>query len=113
MDTFLGEILGAFVLENDHSSLLNATFESKYVKVLAEDVESTSGKMVLDEKHGKLVRILSHVNAKTYHEIYAKRLGDPNQSAKVGSFKEQKRRWSRPHERNLTPIVLGGGCCHT
>ncbi|GAU20046.1 hypothetical protein TSUD_381380 [Trifolium subterraneum] len=99
MDTFLGEILGAVVLANDHSSL-DAKFESKSVKVLAEGDESTDGKMVVDEKHGKLVRVLRHVDAKTYHEIYAKRLGDPNQSAKVGSFKEQKRKWSQPHDRN-------------
>jgi hypothetical protein len=98
-DTFLGEILGAVVLANGHSNL-DAKFESKSVKVLAEGDESTDGKMVVDEKHGKLVRVLRHVEVKTYHEIYAKRLGDPNQSAKVGSFKEQKRKWSQPHDRN-------------
>ncbi|AES64299.2 inosine-uridine preferring nucleoside hydrolase [Medicago truncatula] len=100
MDTFLGEILGAVVLANGHSSLLDAKFELKSVKLLAEGIESTDGKMVVDEKYGKLVRILRHVDAKTYHEIYAKRLGDPNQSAKVGSFKEQKRKWSHPRDRS-------------
>ncbi|XP_045802030.1 uncharacterized protein LOC123895617 [Trifolium pratense] len=99
MNTFLGEILGAVVLANGHSSL-DAKFESKSVKVLAEGDESTDGKMVVDEKHGKLVRVLRHVDAKTYHEIYTKKLGDPNQSAKIGSFKEQKRKWSQPHDRN-------------
>lgn len=74
-------------------------FDYKSVKVLAESVDSTDGEMMVDEKDGKLVRILSHVDAKTYHEIYAKRLGDPNQSAEVGSFKRQRRNWINPHDR--------------
>ncbi|XP_004486297.1 nucleoside hydrolase 3-like [Cicer arietinum] len=97
MDTFLGEILGAVVLGEDNSSL-DAKFKSKYVKVLAEGIESSDGKIVVDEKYGKLVRILSHVNSKDYHKIYAKRLGDLNQTAKVGSFKEQRKKWSHPHD---------------
>lgn len=96
-DTFLGEILGAVVLGEDNSSL-DAKFKSKYVKVLAEGIESSDGKIVVDEKYGKLVRILSHVNSKDYHKIYAKRLGDLNQTAKVGSFKEQRKKWSHPHD---------------
>jgi hypothetical protein len=48
-DACLGKILGSVVLENGHSSLLDAKFESKYVKVLAEEVESVVEKMVLDE----------------------------------------------------------------
>ncbi|XP_061359683.1 nucleoside hydrolase 3-like [Gastrolobium bilobum] len=99
MDTFLGEILGAVVL-GDSPSSLDAKFEVKPIKVLAEGVESTDGKILVDEKHGKLVRILSHVDGKAYHEMYAKRLGERNQSAKVGSFKEQKRKWSHPHDRS-------------
>ena len=95
-DTFLGEILGAVVLANSPSSL-DAKFEVKPIKVLAQGVESSDGKTVVDEKRGKLVRILSHVDAKAYYDLYAKRLGDQNQSAKVGSFGEQKRKWSHPH----------------
>ncbi|KAJ1428824.1 Ribonucleoside hydrolase-like [Sesbania bispinosa] len=97
MDTFLGEILGAVLLA-DSPSNLNAKFEVKSVKVLAEGDESTDGKFVVDEEYGKLVRVLKHVDAKTYHEMYAKRLGDRSQSAKVGSFEEQKRKWSHPHD---------------
>ncbi|RDX89409.1 rihC, partial [Mucuna pruriens] len=95
MDTFLGEILGAVVLAEDTSSL-NAKFEAKPIKVLAQGDVSIDGKMVVDEKDGKLVRILSHVNAEAYHDMYANRLGDWNQSAKVGSFEDQRRKWSRP-----------------
>lgn len=94
----MGEILGAVVLANRHSCVLDAKFESKSVKLFAEGLESTDGKIVVDDKNGKLVRILTHVDAKTYHEIYVTRLGDSNQSAKVGSFKEQKKNWSYPHD---------------
>ncbi|XP_047181038.1 uncharacterized protein LOC124847568 [Vigna umbellata] len=96
MDTFLGEILGAVVLADKYSGL-SEKFEMKPVKVLAEGDVSMDGKMVVDEEDGKLVRILSHVNAKAYHKMYANRLGDWNQSAKVGSFEDQRRKWSHPH----------------
>ena len=69
----------------------------KPVKVLAQGDVSMDGKMVVDEEDGKLVRILSHVNAKAYHKMYANRLGDWNQSAKIGSFEDQRRKWSHPH----------------
>ncbi|KAK7245735.1 hypothetical protein RIF29_40584 [Crotalaria pallida] len=99
MDTFLGEILGAVVLADSRSSL-DAKFEVRPIKVLAKGAESSDGQIVVDEKHGKLVRILSHVDTKAYLDLYAKRLGDKNQSAKVGSFEEQRRKWSQPHGVN-------------
>ncbi|KAE9599018.1 hypothetical protein Lal_00044149 [Lupinus albus] len=99
MDTFLGEILGAVVLADGHSSL-NAKFDVKPIKVLVNGVESSDGQIVVDEKHGKLVKVLSNVNTEAYHYVYAKRLGDKNQSAKVGSFEEQRRNWSIPHGLN-------------
>ncbi|KAK7412612.1 hypothetical protein VNO78_04108 [Psophocarpus tetragonolobus] len=95
MDTFLGEVLGAVVLAGGHSCV-NVKFEVKPIKVLAQGNVSIDGEMVVDEEDGKLVRILSHVNAKAYHKMYAKRLGDWNQSAKVGSFEDQRRKWSHP-----------------
>lgn len=95
-DTFLGEILGAVVL-TDRSSNLKPKFEVKPIKVLVSGVESTDGEMVVDEKDGKLVRILSNVEAQAYYNLYANKLGDHYQSAKVGSFKEQRRRWRHPH----------------
>ncbi|MED6156932.1 Nucleoside hydrolase 3 [Stylosanthes scabra] len=95
MDMFLGEILGAVVLANQPSSI-DAKFEMKGIRVLAQGDESIDGITVVDEEHGKLVRILSHVDGKCYHDLYVKRLGDLNQSAKVASFEEQKRQWSHP-----------------
>lgn len=96
-DTFFGEILGAVVLADGLSSL-NPKFEVKPLKVLAEDDQSSDGKMIIDERKGKLVRILEKVDTKSYHILYAKRLGDKNQTAKVGSFSEQSKKWSHPHD---------------
>ncbi|XP_061367961.1 nucleoside hydrolase 3-like [Gastrolobium bilobum] len=98
MDTFLGEILGAVVLADSLSSL-DPKFEVKPIKVLADGVESTNGKIVVDEKHGKLVKILSQVDDKAYYNLYANKLGDQDQSAKVGSFEEQSRQWSHPSNK--------------
>ncbi|KAK2411948.1 inosine-uridine preferring nucleoside hydrolase family protein [Trifolium repens] len=97
MDTFLGEILGAVVLADEGSSL-KPKFEVTPIKVLASGDESIHGKMVVDEKHGKLVRILSNVDESAYYNLYANKLGDQYQSAKVGSFKEQTRKWRHPHD---------------
>ncbi|PNY07145.1 pyrimidine-specific ribonucleoside hydrolase rihB [Trifolium pratense] len=100
MDTFLGEILGAVVLA-DKSLTLKPKFEVKPIKVLASGDESSDGKIVVDEKHGKLVRILSNVEENAYYNLYANKLGDQNQSAKIGSFEEQTRNWSHPHDDKL------------
>ncbi|KAK7363648.1 hypothetical protein VNO77_05798 [Canavalia gladiata] len=97
MDTFLGEILGAVVLA-DSPSNLNPKFEVKGIKVLADDDESTDGKIVVDEKHGKSVRILSSVDTKAYHYLYANKLGDQDQTAKVANFEEQRMKWTHPHD---------------
>ncbi|KAK7348185.1 hypothetical protein VNO80_22735 [Phaseolus coccineus] len=96
MGTFLGEILGAVVLADSNSGL-DPKFEEKPIKVLADGNESSDGKVVVDEKGGKLVRILSSVDAKAYHSLYANKLGHEEQSAQIGSFEEQRRRWSHPH----------------
>ncbi|CAJ2634443.1 unnamed protein product [Trifolium pratense] len=100
MDTFLGEILGAVVLA-DKSLTLKPKFEVKPIKVLASGDESSDGKIVVDEKHGKLVRILSNVEENAYYNLYANKLGDQYQSAKIGSFEEQTRNWSHPHDDKL------------
>lgn len=96
-ETFLGEILGAVVLA-DKASTLKTKFEVKSIKVLASGNESTDGKIVVDEKKGKLVKILSYVEENAYYNLYANKLGDKYQSAKVASFEEQKRQWSHPHD---------------
>ncbi|CAL0330685.1 unnamed protein product [Lupinus luteus] len=92
MDTFLWEIVGAIVMA-DNTSSLNPKFEVKSIKVIADGVESRDGKIVVDEKHGKLVKILSDIDAKAYLDSYANKLGEKKQSAKVGSHEEQKRQW--------------------
>ncbi|PNY01838.1 pyrimidine-specific ribonucleoside hydrolase rihB, partial [Trifolium pratense] len=97
MDTFLGEILGAVVLA-DKSLTLKPKFEVKPIKVLASGDESSDGKIVVDEKNGKLVRILSNVDENAYYNLYANKLGDQYQSAKIASFEEQTRNWSHPHD---------------
>ncbi|KAK2411949.1 inosine-uridine preferring nucleoside hydrolase family protein [Trifolium repens] len=96
MDIFLGEIIGAVVLA-DKSLTLKPKFEVKPIIVLASGNESSDGKIVVDEKHGKLVRILSKVDENAYYNIYANKLGAQYQSAKVGSFEEQTRKWIHPH----------------
>ncbi|KAF3457232.1 hypothetical protein FNV43_RR01889 [Rhamnella rubrinervis] len=100
MDTFLGEILGAVLLAGDQSHL-NTTLQVKAIKVYAEGVESEDGQTVIDEKQGKLVKILDSVNAEAYYHILADQLGVEKQSAVLASFDEQKRMWRRPPKSNL------------
>ena len=100
-DTFLGEIVGAVILADDQS-LLRQSQQFKPVRVVAEGVESTDGQTVVDEKQGKLVRILENVDAAAYYDLFANQLGSKKQSAVVGSFAEQTRTWSQP--KNQTDI---------
>ncbi|XP_028759893.1 uncharacterized protein LOC114718657 [Neltuma alba] len=95
MDTFMGEILGAVVLADGHSSV-GAKTEVKPLKVIAEGFKSGDGTIVVDEKQGKSVQILNHVDAGSYYKLYSERLGDKNQTAKLGSFNEQRRKWRHP-----------------
>jgi hypothetical protein len=90
-DIFSQEILGAVALTGD----LKPTVKVKPVKVIAEGVESTDGQTVIDEKYGKLVKILENVNYTTYYDLFANRLNDVKQSAVLGSFDEQISQWSR------------------
>ncbi|KAM4126681.1 hypothetical protein ACJW30_02G033000 [Castanea mollissima] len=92
VDIFSQEILGALVLAGD----LKPTMQVKPVKVFAEGVESTDGQTMIDEKDGKLVKILEDVNYTAYYDLFANRLNDLKQSAVIGSFDEQRRLWSRP-----------------
>ncbi|KAK9288648.1 hypothetical protein L1049_017108 [Liquidambar formosana] len=99
MDTFLGEILGAVVLAGDNSSL-NPTLQVKPIKVLATGVESKDGQTAIDHQQGKLVKILEKIDPMGYYDLFKNRLGDEKQSAMVGSFSEQKRKWSTPPKSN-------------
>ncbi|XP_075656193.1 nucleoside hydrolase 3-like [Castanea sativa] len=92
VDIFSQEILGALVLAGD----MKPTMQVKPVKVFAEGVESTDGQTMIDEKDGKLVKILEDVNYTAYYDLFANRLNDLKQSAVIGSFDEQRRLWSRP-----------------
>ncbi|KAL6293277.1 hypothetical protein ACE6H2_001419 [Prunus campanulata] len=94
MQTFLGEILGAVLIAGD--SHLNQTFQVKPIKVHAEGVESKDGQLLIDEKQGKLVRVLDSVNPKAYYDLFAERLSDSEQSAVLVSFEEQVKLWRKP-----------------
>ncbi|KAG5554891.1 hypothetical protein RHGRI_012452 [Rhododendron griersonianum] len=89
MDTFLGEILGAVILGGDDSTM-NSEFQVKPINVIASGVESEDGQMKIDEKNGKPTKILVNVDDMAYYDAFANQLGDEQQSAVVGSFKEQK-----------------------
>ncbi|KAJ6911583.1 hypothetical protein NC652_022009 [Populus alba x Populus x berolinensis] len=65
LDTFLREILGAVVLAGNFSKL-DPTFRVKPIKVLAEGVESEDGRIVIDEKQGRLVKIMEKVDLGAY-----------------------------------------------
>lgn len=97
-ETFLGEILGAVVLADSKSTSLNLKFEEKSIKIITKGIESYDGETMVDEKHGKSVKVLNHVNSNTLIYLYTHRLSDKNQySAKVGSFAEQRKKWSHPN----------------
>lgn len=60
------------------------------------------GQLAIDEKQGKLVKLLRRVNPKAYYDLLANRLGDKKQSAVIASFEEQKRIWTTPPNRTET-----------
>ncbi|KAK6930083.1 Inosine/uridine-preferring nucleoside hydrolase domain [Dillenia turbinata] len=95
LDIFLGEILGAVILAEEHSSL-KLTFEIKPIKVVATGDESEDGSTVTDEKEGKSVKIYQTLDTTAFYDLYSKQLSEEKQSAVIGSFEEQKRIWSRP-----------------
>lgn len=104
MDIFLGETLGAVTLAGDHDSL-KPTWKFKQIKVFATGVESEDGQIAIDERQGKFVRILENVVSAAYYDQFTEQLADKRQSAVVGSFEEQKRRWSTPPS-NQTESIL-------
>nr|GMD70583.1 uncharacterized protein LOC109168195 isoform X1 [Ipomoea batatas] len=101
--TFVGEILGSVLVAGDVSAL-KPTFGIKKIKVCATGVESDDGQMVIIEKQGKRVKVLENVDASAYYHLYANILGDGKQSAVVGSFLEQTRRWSTPLNTSLSTL---------
>ncbi|RWR93654.1 Inosine-uridine preferring nucleoside hydrolase family protein isoform 1 [Cinnamomum micranthum f. kanehirae] len=93
MSIFLGEILGAVILANDH--LLNPTMQVKPITLLATADVSEDGQIVIDWNHGKLVNILDNLDPEAYYDHFSNLLGSKAQSAVIGSFYDQKRVWSR------------------
>ncbi|RZC73121.1 hypothetical protein C5167_048601 [Papaver somniferum] len=107
MDTFLGEILGAVILASDQH--LNPAYQVKPVKVLATGNLSEDGQIVIDEKHGKFVKVLETLNEQRYYGEFANLLGEKMQSAVIGSFREQKKMWStRPAYKSY--VSESSGC---
>ncbi|KAI3863883.1 hypothetical protein MKW98_031475 [Papaver atlanticum] len=92
MDTFLGEILGAVILACD----LNPTFQVKPVNVSATGDVSRDGQTIIDEIHGKLVKVIESVDTRKYFAEFANLLGETKQTAVIGSFNQQKKIWSTP-----------------
>lgn len=91
--TFLGEILGAVLLDGD--SHLKQSFKLQHIKVFADGIESRDGEILMYQNQGKLVKVLDKVNPKAYYELFAERLSDSKQSAVVASFEEQKNLWEK------------------
>ncbi|CAA6654177.1 unnamed protein product [Spirodela intermedia] len=92
VDTFLGEVLGAAVVAGD--PILRAVLETKPVRVLAGD-ESKDGRISTVGIGGKPVKILKSLDSQGYYAHLARTMGDKEQSAVIGSFSEQRRRWSK------------------
>ncbi|KAK9291520.1 hypothetical protein L1049_019468 [Liquidambar formosana] len=92
MDMFLGEVLGAVILVGNHP-YLNQTFQFKPLKISANGEISKDGQIIIDEKQGRLVRVLESLNPIAFYDCFANVLSDKRQSAVIGSFDEQKRLW--------------------
>ncbi|KAL6910011.1 hypothetical protein ACP4OV_001269 [Aristida adscensionis] len=94
MDTFLGEVLGAFYMVR--GSELKPSVERIPISVVANNSRSTDGKFVARRKNGKQVEILSNFDTTIYYNQLGIYLTERKQSAIVGSFQEQMAIWSRP-----------------
>ncbi|KAK9137078.1 hypothetical protein Sjap_007672 [Stephania japonica] len=93
MDTFLGEVIGAATVVGD--SPLKKNLKSKSITIVAAGNVSKDGQILIDERHGRSVRILESVDSIAYYHHFADRLSNKTQSALIGSFNEQKRIWSK------------------
>lgn len=88
-------------MAGDHPHL-NTTLQVQSVKIFASGDESKDGQIFIDEKEGRLVKVLGSVNPKEYYDHFANLLGDRMQSAVIGSFDEQKRIWSTPPNQTVS-----------
>lgn len=91
-DMFLGELLGAvFLVQQSH---LNHSITERAISVSSGHV-SIDGQTVLQQTNGKLVKVLDHLDPNAYYTEFAKLLNTMKQSAVVGSFDEQKKKWNK------------------
>ncbi|KFK26124.1 hypothetical protein AALP_AA8G206800 [Arabis alpina] len=95
MDMFLGEILGAVFLGGDHASL-KPKLRVEHIKVIAEGDESKDGQILIDKLRGKQINVLEGVDSRGCYESFASRLDEKKQSAVIGSFEEQRKKWNTP-----------------
>jgi inosine-uridine nucleoside N-ribohydrolase len=98
MDMFLGEILGTVTLSDDIFTI-NSSLRTKCVKIYASGDESEDGQIIIDQRKGKMVKILEHVDSSTYYDKFAHQLGVEKQSAVIESFDEQRQIWSTQKSR--------------
>ncbi|MCL7027770.1 hypothetical protein MKW94_027679 [Papaver nudicaule] len=94
MDTFLGEILGSVILASDQH--LNPTLQVLPVKVSATGDISKDGQTIIDEVHGKSVKVIESIDTRKYFAELASLLGEKKQTAVIASYNQQKKLWSTP-----------------
>ncbi|KAJ3687609.1 hypothetical protein LUZ61_016773 [Rhynchospora tenuis] len=99
MDIFLGEILGAVYLVE--GSNLSHEVLVKSIRVLSNNNISEDGQVIIDNDHGKLVKVISDIEKEAYYTNFANLLNSKRQSAVIASFDEQKKLWSNPSELYL------------
>lgn len=66
----------------------------KTVSVLTDE-RSKDGQISTVETGGKPVKILKKLDSKGYYAHLARTMEDKEQSAVIGSFREQRRSWSK------------------
>ncbi|KAG7555762.1 Ribonucleoside hydrolase-like [Arabidopsis suecica] len=103
IDMFLGEILGAVFLGGDHASL-KPKLRVEHIKVIAEGDESKDGQILIDKLHGKQINILERVDLRGFYVSFASRLDDKKQSAVIGSFEEQRKKWNTPRSSETSML---------
>ncbi|CAN6451160.1 unnamed protein product [Victoria cruziana] len=94
MDMFLGEVLGAAIVVDD--PVIRAGMHTARLSVLANGNVAEDGQIRID-KQGSLIRMVSGLDEFAYYGHLANLLGEKNQSAVIGSFREQKRMWTAPN----------------
>jgi hypothetical protein len=92
-DIFLGEILGSVFLVEQAN--LKPVIKVKKIDVTVGD-ERNEGQLTVDNVKGKLVNSLESLDTEAYFTKFASSLAQQKQTAKISSFDEQKRIWSKP-----------------